>query len=58
MVEIILIVLFFALLLLGVPVAFCIGLATAASLLMSVDLVPAIVTMAQRMVSGINSFAL
>ena len=50
---------FFALLLaLGVPVAFCIGLATLAALLISIDAWPALTTLAQRMVGGLNSFTL
>lgn len=58
MIEAVLLVGFFTLLVLGLPVAFCIGLATLATLLLSIDADPAILTMAQRMVSGINSFAL
>ncbi len=58
MVECVLIVLFFILLFSGVPVAFCIGVATLVTLLLSIDFWPAIMTMAQRMVGGINSFAL
>ncbi len=58
MVAIVLILLFFALLALDVPVAFCIGLSTLAALFLSLDPGPAITTMAQRMVSGLDSFAL
>lgn len=58
MIEALLLVCFFFLLAIGLPVAFCIGLATLATLLISIDADPAILTMAQRMVSGINSFAL
>lgn len=54
----VLIVVFFVLLALDVPVAFCIGIATLATLLLSLDPGPAITTMAQRMVSGLDSFAL
>lgn len=46
------------LLALGVPIAFAIGLATLATLLVSVDLLPAVTTLAQRMAGGLNSFAL
>ncbi len=46
------------LLALGVPIAFAIGLATLATLLVSVDPLPAVTTLAQRMAGGLNSFAL
>ena len=49
---------FFGLLLLNVPISFCIGLATLATMLLSMDLVPALTTLAQRMAGGLNSFAL
>ena len=42
----------------GVPIAFCIGMATVCSFLLEVDIVPAITTTAQRMAGGVNSFAL
>lgn len=58
MTEIILGGVFFALILFGLPVAFCIGIASIAALLVSVDMVPAVTTIAQRMVGGLNSFAL
>lgn len=58
MIEAILLISFFILLILGLPVAFCIGLATLLSLLFSIQADPAILTMAQRMASGLNSFAL
>jgi len=58
MVELVLVVVFFSLLVLGVPVAFCIGLATVSALLLSIDPVAALTTIAQRMAGGINSFAL
>ena len=54
----ILLIVFVILLVMGVPVAFCIGVATLAALLVSLDGGPALATMAQRMVSGLNSFAL
>jgi tripartite ATP-independent transporter DctM subunit len=53
-----LLVVFFFLLLLNVPISFCIGLATLATMLLSMDLVPALTTLAQRMAGGLNSFAL
>lgn len=54
----VLLLVFFGLLLLNVPISFCIGLATLATMLLSVDVMPAVTTMAQRMAGGINSFAL
>lgn len=54
----VLLVVFFGLLLLNVPITFSIGLATLATMLVSVDFAPAVTTMAQRMAGGINSFAL
>jgi len=58
MIETVLLVSFFIMLAIGLPVAFCIGLATLATLLLSISAEPAILTMAQRMASGLNSFAL
>ncbi len=58
MTELILLATFFLLLVMGVPVAFCIGLATLGAMLVSIDLLPALTTVAQRMAGGINSFAL
>lgn len=55
---IVLLVVFFGLLLLNVPITFSIGLATLTTMLVSVDFMPAVTTMAQRMAGGINSFAL
>ena len=49
---------FFVLLLLKVPVAFSIGIATTLSLLLNIDKMPGITTIAQRMLTGIDSFAL
>ncbi len=49
---------FFGLLLLKVPVAYSIGIATTLSLLMNIDRMPALTTIAQRMTTGIDSFAL
>jgi len=56
--ALVLISVFFALLLLNVPISFCIGLATLCTMLLSMDLLPAVTTLAQRMAGGINSFAL
>lgn len=49
---------FFALLMLKVPVAYSIGIATTISLLINIDGMPALTTIAQRMTIGIDSFAL
>lgn len=55
---IVLFVSFFVLLLLKVPVAYSIGIATTLSLLMNIDSMPGLTTIAQRMTTGIDSFAL
>ncbi|MCK5747105.1 MAG: TRAP transporter large permease [Oricola sp.] len=49
---------FSVLLALGVPIAFAIGLATLATILLSVDFFPAVTTVAQRMAGGLDSFTL
>ena len=49
---------FVFLLLLKVPVAYSIGISTTLSLLMNIDRMPALTTIAQRMTTGIDSFAL
>lgn len=54
----VLIVVFVALFALGVPIAFCIGLSTLATMLMTMDFAPAATTVAERMAGGLNSFAL
>ena len=46
------------LLALGVPVAFCIGIATALAMLASMPADPALTTVAQRLATGLDSFAL
>jgi tripartite ATP-independent transporter DctM subunit len=46
------------LIIIGVPIAFAIGLASAAAMLVAIDPGPALTTVAQRMASGIDSFAL
>jgi tripartite ATP-independent transporter DctM subunit len=56
--DLLLVGIFALLLALGVPVAFCIGLATLSALSLSIDSLPAMMTIAQRMVGGLNSFAL
>lgn len=49
---------FFILLMLKVPVAYSIGISTTISLLLNIDRMPGITTIAQRMITGIDSFAL
>ena len=56
--AIILLVSFFVLLFLNVPISICIGLATLVSLLIHIDFTPATMTIAQQLAGGINSFAL
>ncbi len=54
----ILILSFVILLLLNVPIAISIGMATVLTMLFTIDFAPAITTVAQQMATGINSFAL
>jgi len=49
---------FVALLAVGVPIAFCIGLSTALTMLLSVETMPVVTTVAQRVATGLDSFAL
>lgn len=49
---------FFALLAYGIPVAFCIGISTTLTIGINIALLPGITTVAQRMTTGIDSFAL
>ena len=49
---------FVLLFVIGVPIAFCIGLATLCSMLLSMEFIPAATTVSQRTAGGINSFAL
>ncbi|WP_299550819.1 TRAP transporter large permease [Seonamhaeicola sp.] len=49
---------FFFLLMLKVPVAYSIGISTTLSLLLNIDKMPGLTTIAQRMTTGIDSFAL
>lgn len=53
-----LVVTFFLLLVLNVPISFSIGIATLVAMLMSIDFAPAVTTIAQRMAGGLDSFAL
>jgi tripartite ATP-independent transporter DctM subunit len=54
----VLILVFVALFALGIPIAVCIGLSTLATMVMTMDFLPAATTIAQRMAGGLNSFAL
>jgi tripartite ATP-independent transporter DctM subunit len=58
MVVLVLILTFVSLFVLGVPIAFCLGISTLATMAMTMDFMPAVTTIAQRMAGGINSFAL
>lgn len=49
---------FVVLLLINVPISVAIAMATLAAMLLSIDFGPAVTTIAQRMVGGINSFTL
>ncbi|MEM0991853.1 MAG: TRAP transporter large permease [Bacteroidota bacterium] len=49
---------FFALLAYGVPVAYSIGIATTMTIVLNIAFLPSITTIAQRMTTGIDSFAL
>lgn len=49
---------FFTLLAYGVPIAYSIGLSTTMTILLNISALPAITTVAQRMTTGIDSFAL
>lgn len=53
-----LVVVFVVLFALGVPIAVCIGLSTLATMVLTMDFMPAATTIAQRMAGGLNSFAL
>jgi TRAP-type C4-dicarboxylate transport system permease large subunit len=54
----ILVLSFVILLMIGVPIAFSIGIAGILTMLMSIDAMPALTTYAQRMATGLDSFAL
>ncbi len=57
--EVLILVLSFVILLIiGVPIAFSIGIAGILTMLMSIDSIPALTTYAQRMATGLDSFAL
>jgi TRAP-type C4-dicarboxylate transport system permease large subunit len=57
--EVLVLVLSFVILLMiGVPIAFSIGISGILTMLMSIDTLPALTTYAQRMATGLDSFAL
>lgn len=58
MTELLLFGVFFLLLLINQPIAIAIIIATLVSMVASIDVMPAITTIAQRLVSGVDSFAL
>lgn len=58
MVVLILVTSFVLLFVLGVPIAFCLGISTLATMLMTMDIIPAVTTISQRMAGGVDSFAL
>src|SRR5210317_536113 len=58
MVVFILVSTFVILFVLGVPIAFSLGLSTLATMVVTMDFIPAVTTIAQRMAGGLNSFAL
>lgn len=49
---------FFALLCMGLPVVYCIGISSTVALLFHIDIIPAVTTICQRMTTGIDSFTL
>ena len=49
---------FVFLLMLNVPIGFCIGFSTALTLLVNIDVTPAMSTVAQRVATGLDSFTL
>lgn len=54
----VLVITFLGLLLLRIPIAFCIGTATVFTMFVSIQKLPALTTVAQQMATGIDSFAL
>ncbi|NVK25240.1 MAG: TRAP transporter large permease [Gammaproteobacteria bacterium] len=56
--ALLLILVFFTLLAVNVPISICIGVATLAALVLHIDFTPAVTTIAQQMAGGIDSFAL
>lgn len=58
MIVLILVLTFVLLFVLGIPIAFCLGVSTLVTMLFTMDFIPAVTTIAQRMAGGVNSFAL
>jgi tripartite ATP-independent transporter DctM subunit len=56
--ALVLAVTFVGLLVIGVPIAFCLGLAGLAAMLVNIPALPAVATFAQRIATGLDSFAL
>lgn len=54
----VLVISFVVFIVLGVPIAYCIGLAGVITMLLSIEYLPAVTTFAQRMATGLNSFTL
>ncbi len=54
----VLVISFFIFLVIGVPISFSIGIASLLTLIISIDTLPAITTISQRMAVGIDNFAL
>ena len=54
----VLVVSFLILMMMGVPIAFSIGISALCTMLVSIATVPALTTVAQRMATGLDSFAL
>jgi TRAP-type C4-dicarboxylate transport system permease large subunit len=55
---IVLVVSFIVLIVIGVPIAFSIGISGILTMLVSIDFLPAVTTFSHRMATGLNSFAL
>ena len=58
MIEWLMLALFFVLLIAGIPIAICIGTAAMVTMMVVLEPLPALTTVAQRMAGGINSFPL
>lgn len=54
----VLVISFIVLLVIGVPVAYSVGICSFVTILVSIDTIPAVTTVAQRMATGLDSFAL
>ncbi|KUK78825.1 MAG: TRAP dicarboxylate transporter subunit DctM [Proteiniphilum acetatigenes] len=54
----VLVIVFLILLVLGTPISISIGISTLCTMLLSIDFYPAVTTVAQRMATGLDSFAL